>query len=244
MPSQIARLFSSLVRNLRDLAIIAAILVLFQFGVVQEPLTATGEKLLGAVLIVCGLTLFLAGLSLSLFPLGERLAEQFARRGSLGLLLLFAFGIGFGSTVVEPALIAVTDQAAAAIVADSANTADGATARTAMTLRLVTAIAVGLSVVGSCVRIIRGWPAFAPVIALYSIALLLVILFPTRMAGIAFDASAAATSAINIPLIAAIGIGLATVIEGRSPLTDGFGTVALASAVPIVTVLAGILILG
>src|SRR5690606_2740016 len=176
----------------------------------------------------------------SLFPLGERLAEEFARKGNLGLLLLFAFAVGFGSTVAEPALIAVAEQAATAMVSDRG----GDLRITALVIRLATSAAVGVAVVLRCLRISRGWPAYAPVLAAYGLALLLVILHPTNMLGIAFDAGAAATSAINIPLIAALGIGLATVLEGRSPLVDGFGAVALASAMPMLIILAGSAVLG
>lgn len=251
MPNLPIRLFMPLARNLRDVAIICAVLAVFQFAVLQQPLPALAEKLAGAGLIVAGLTLFLAGLSMSIFPLGERLTEQIVGRGRLWLLLLFAFGIGFGSTVAEPALIAVTEQAAAALVADRADdeagmegmAAEGA-GGTALLLRLATALAVGLSVAASCIRIARGRPAYLPVVAIYAVVLLLSVLFPSRLAGIAFDAGAAATSAINVPLIAALGIGLATAIEGRSPLADGFGAVALASAMPLLVILAALLLLG
>jgi hypothetical protein len=84
-----------------------------------------------------------------------------------------------------------------------------------------------------------GWPASLPVLVVYGLTLALVVLQPTAMEGIAFDAGAAATSAINIPLIAALGVGLATVLEGRSPLADGFGAAALASVMPMIVILVG-----
>ncbi|MGY6710305.1 MAG: DUF1538 family protein, partial [Rhizobiaceae bacterium] len=118
------------------------------------------------------------------------------------------------------------------------------TARIALGLRVATSIAVGLSVVLSILRIVLGWSALAPILAIYGLACLLVLVQPLPMAGIAFDAGAAATSAINIPLIAALGIGLATVLEGRSPLADGFGAVALASAMPMITILVGATLFG
>ncbi|NJL50227.1 MAG: DUF1538 domain-containing protein [Blastochloris sp.] len=230
-----------LIHNGRDLAPIILVVTFFQLVVVQEPVPDLEYKFVGLVFVLLGLTLFLAGLSMSLFPLGERLAEEFARRANLWLLLSFAFAIGFGSTVAEPALIAVAEQAAAAMAGTGE---DGETARVALILRLATSAAVGLAVVLSCIRIVRGWPALVPVLAVYGLALLLVVLAPTPMSGIAFDAGAAATSAINIPLIAALGIGLATVLEGRSPLADGFGAVALASAMPMVTILLGASLFG
>lgn len=235
------RFLHSVVQTGRDLAPVVLVLAFFQIFIVQEPVTDLVGKLTGALLVLLGLALFLTGLSMSLFPLGERLAEEFARKANLWLLLLFAFAIGFGSTVAEPALIAVTEQAAAAM---ASNGEAGDLAMTALVLRVATSAAVGLAVVLSCLRIIWGWPALAPVLAVYGLALAIVVLHPGPMEGIAFDAGAAATSAINIPLIAALGIGLATVLEGRSPLADGFGAVALASAMPMITILVGSAIIG
>jgi hypothetical protein len=240
MPEQMMRFLHSVVQTGRDLAPVVLVLAFFQIFIVQEPVTDLVGKLTGALLVLLGLALFLTGLSMSLFPLGERLAEEFARKANLWLLLAFAFAIGFGSTVAEPALIAVAEQAAAAMVP---NGDSGEVAMTALVLRVATSAAVGLAVVLSCVRIIRGWPALAPVLAVYGLALVVTVLHPSSMEGIAFDAGAAATSAINIPLIAALGIGLATVLEGRSPLADGFGAVALASAMPMIAILIGSAIL-
>jgi hypothetical protein len=236
-----SRLLLPLIQNGRDLAPVILVIAFFQFAVVQETVPALGEKFIGLAFVLVGLTLFIAGLSWSLFPLGERLAEEFARRANLWLLLAFAFAVGFGSTVAEPALISVSWQAAMAMNIDG--TPDEI-ARTALVLRLATSAAVGLSVMLSCIRIVLGWPALAPILVIYGLACLLVLVQPTPMAGIAFDAGAAATSAINIPLIAALGIGLATVLEGRSPLTDGFGAVALASAMPMITILLGATLFG
>ena len=235
------RAVSALARNGRDLAPIIIVVAFFQFAIVQQPVEDLGMKLVGLVFVLLGLSLFLAGLSWSLFPLGERLAEEFAQRANLALLLAFGFAVGFGSTVAEPALVAVTEQAATAMA--SADAQDEI-ARNALALRLATSVAVGLSVVLSLLRIVLGWPVLAPILAIYGVAALLVLLQPLPMAGIAVDAGAAATSAINIPLIAAVGIGLATALEGRSPLADGFGAVALASAMPMITILIGATFLG
>ncbi|SRR5690606_9529004 len=232
----LSRIVLPLIQNGRDLAPIILVIAFFQFAIVQETVPDLTEKIVGLGFVLLGLTLFLAGLSLSLFPLGERLAEEFAKRANLWLLLSFAFAIGFGSTVAEPALIAVTEQAAAAM---RPTDAPDEVARIALVLRLATSGAVGLSVALSCIRILLGWPALAPILAIYGIACALVLVQPSPMSGIAFDAGAAATSAINVPLIAALGIGLATVLEGRSALADGFGAVALASAMPMITILVG-----
>jgi hypothetical protein len=228
-------LIQSLVRTGRDIAPILVVIIFFQFVVLQHPGPAIGEQLFGVFLIVIGLTLFQLGLSTSLFPLGERLSERFAASGRLWLLLLFAFAIGFGSTVAEPALIAVTGQAAATL-AESSSVDEGSAS---ILLRIAASAAVGLSLIFSCVRIIMGWPAFWPILIVYGSIALIVVMQPSPLDGIAFDSGAAATSAINIPLIAALGIGLASVLEGRSPLVDGFGAVALASAMPTLIILVG-----
>jgi hypothetical protein len=236
MQDMLSGIILPLIRNGRDLSAIVIVIAFFQFAIVREPVPDLAGKLVGIAFVLVGLTLFLAGLSLSLFPLGERLAQEFAKRANLWLLLSFAFAIGFGSTVAEPALIAVSEQAAAAM---SPSAEPGEAAGTAFLLRIATSAAVGLSVVLSCIRIIKGWPPLVPILAIYGLCCLLVLLHPSPLSGIAFDAGAAATSAINVPLIAALGIGLATVLEGRSPLTDGFGAVALASAMPMLIILAG-----
>jgi len=235
-PARRPRPLGALIRNGRDLAPIILVIAFFQLLVVREPIPDIAGKLVGVMFVLLGLTLFLAGLSMSLFPLGERLAQEFVQRGNVPLLLAFAFAIGFGSTVAEPALILVVEQAASAMspAADKRELA-----RIALLLRLTTSVAVGLSIVLSCVRILRGWPAVAPIFAVYALALVVVAVLPTSMVGIAFEAGAAATSAINVPLIAALGIGLATSLDGRSPLADGFGAVAMASAMPMIVILLG-----
>lgn len=230
----------ALLGNGRDLAPIVLVIIFFQLLIVREPITGLTDKLIGLAFVLIGLSLFLGGLSMSLFPLGERLATEFVQRGNQSLLLLFAFAIGFGSTVAEPALILVVEEAAIAM-APSGDRAD--LIRIALALRWTTAVAVGLSLALSCLRILRGWPAWVPVAGVYAVALLVIVLQPPTTASIAFDAGAAATSAINVPLIAALGIGLATSVPGRTPLADGFGAIALASAMPMIVLLLGSLVL-
>lgn len=234
-----------LIENLRDLAPLLLVVGFFYAVVLRVPPPEIGTKLAGAVLVVLGLTFFVRGLSISLFPLGEGLADTFARRGNVILLLAFAFAIGFGSTVAEPALLAVAMQAgtAAAEAGLVAGGEEGA-AHTAIALRYAASAAVGVAVVLGCLRIILGWPAWWFLLGGYGLVAALALLRETPLLGVAFDAGAAATSAINIPLIAALGIGLASVIRGRQPLADGFGVVALASLMPMLVVLLGALVLG
>lgn len=234
-----------LLENLRDLAPLLLVVGFFYAVVLRAPPPDIETKLVGALLVVLGLTFFVRGLAMSLFPLGEALADVFARRGNIFLLLAFAFAIGFGSTVAEPALYAVTAKAGAAAAQAGLieGGAEGA-ARTAAVLRYAASAAVGAAVVLGCLRIILGWPAWWFLLGGYGLVAMVGLVHDTPLLGVAFDAGAAATSAINIPLIAALGIGLATVIGGRRPLADGFGVVALASLMPMLVVILGALVLG
>jgi hypothetical protein len=233
-----------LLESLRDLAPLLLVVGVFYGLVLRVPPPGIGERLAGAALVLVGLAFLVRGLAMSLFPLGEALADTFARRGSVPLLLAFAFAIGFGSTVAEPALQAVAVQAgsaaaAAGLVADG----DAGAGRLALLLRYTTALAVGAGVMLGCLRILLGWPSWWLPLGGYGAAALLALAGETPLQGAAFDAGAAATSAINIPLIAALGIGLASAIRGRRPLADGFGLVALASVMPMIALLLGALLL-
>lgn len=233
-----------LLANLRDLTPLLLVGGFFYAVVLHAPPPEIGTKLIGILLVVLGLSFFVRGLSISLFPLGEGLADAFARRGNLILLLSFAFAIGFGSTIAEPALHAVTMQASAAVTqAGLARDGGKGAAWTAFVLRYAVAAAVGVAVVLGCLRILMGWPAWPFLLGGYGVVALLALMRQTPLLGVAFDAGAAATSAINIPLIAALGIGLASAIRGRQPLADGFGVVALASVMPMIVVLLGALVL-
>lgn len=225
-------------RNLRDLLPIICVVVLFQVLVVREPMLEVERRIGGAVFALIGLTLFVRGLGMSIFPLGDGMADWLARRGSLPLLLGFAFALGFGSTVAEPALAAVTDQAASAVA--GAGTIGGdldAIARFSLFLRYMVAAALGFAIAVGVLRIVKGWPITWFILPGYALATALALVGQSPLSAIAFDAGAAATSAINIPLMLALGVGLAAMIRGRNPLLDGFGLVALASLTPMVVVL-------
>jgi len=177
---------------------------------------------------VLGLTLFVFGLEMGLFPIGEQLAHAFARKGSVPWLVPFAFALGFGTTVAEPALIAVA--------AEAANlTGGGATWQTG--LRLTVAAAVGAALVVGVLRILLGWPIQWLVIGGYLAVIALTPLAPPAIVGVAYDSGGVTTSTITVPLTAALGVGLAGSIRGRNPLLDGFGLIALASLTPILFVL-------
>lgn len=224
---------------LRDLSPIIVVVAFFQIAVLQLPFPNLWEMLSGLGLVVVGLALFVQGLEMGLFPLGEAMAHAFARKGSLAWLLLFSFCLGFGTTFAEPALVAVAAEAAKA-AADGGylNAAIDARSDYALGLRYVVAVAVGIAVMLGVIRIIKGWPLPPFIIGGYLIVAALTVFAPPQIIGIAYDAGGVTTSTITVPLVTALGVGLASTIEGRNPLVDGFGLVALASLTPIIFVLA------
>ena len=222
----------------RDLAPIVVIVAFFQLVVIQQPFTDLTQIAFGLLCVMIGLAVFIQGLEMALFPVGEVLAGAFARKGSLFWLLLFSFGLGFGTTFAEPALIAVTDEAAVAMASAGAiANADDAKAGFALALRYTVAVAVGLSLVIGVFRILKGWPIHWLIISGYGLVVALTAFAPAEIVGIAYDSGGVTTSTITVPLVTALGVGLATVIRGRNPLIDGFGLIAFASLGPIIFVL-------
>ncbi len=211
----------------------------FQLLVLRAPLPDAVGVLAGLVLVVFGLTLFVYGLELGLFPIGESMAYAFARKGSLAWLLGFAFALGFATTIAEPALIAVAGEAARTAVQEGTipDTLD-ARAFYALELRAVVALAVGTAIVLGVVRILKGWPLHYLIIGGYVLALCMTSFAPDEIIGIAYDAGGVTTSTITVPLVTALGVGLASSIRGRNPALDGFGLIAFASLTPMIFVLA------
>lgn len=232
--------------SLRDLAPIFLVIGFFQLAVLQQPIPNLGELLVGAVLVVLGLTLFIQGLELGLFPIGESMAYAFARKGSVTWLLLFAFALGFGTTVAEPALIAVA-QEAAKVAAQGGMIAQDAQAREdyATGLRYTVALSVGTAIVLGVLRIIKGWPVHYLIISGYIGVVIMTAFAPEEIIGIAYDSGGVTTSTITVPLVTALGVGLAMSIKGRNPMVDGFGLIAFASLTPMIFVMGyGMLISG
>ncbi len=225
--------------TLRDLAPLFLVIGFFQAVVLQQPFPNLLDVGIGLIFVVIGLTLFVGGLKIGLFPLGEAMAESFARKGSLSALLAFAFLLGFTTTIAEPALIAVVDQAGAAaaaanVVADHPD----AIARYALWLRITVALSVGIALVIGVIRIVRGWPIQILIIAGYTGIAAMTAIAPPEIVGIAYDSGGVTTSTVTVPLVAALGVGLASVIRGRNPVVDGFGLIAFASLTPMMFVLA------
>ena len=222
----------------RDLAPIIAVIAFFQIVVLQQPFPNLADVLVGLICVIAGLTLFIQGLESGLFPLGEAIAQAFARKGSTIALLTFAFCLGFGTTVAEPALIAIAGKAAE-VAAEAGVIAPEAAAQEAyaFNLRMVVALSVGVAIVLGVLRIVMGWPIHRFIIGGYVIVTALTAFAPDEIIGVAYDAGGVATSTITVPLVTALGVGLANAIRGRNPMTDGFGLIAFAVLNPMIFVL-------
>ena len=237
--SYIILILRKLKAALIDLAPIIAVVVFFQSVVIRQPFPQIGEVIFGFVFVVIGLMLFVEGLKIALFPIGETMAFALAKKGSLLWLLIFAFALGFSTTVAEPALIAVTKEASiissgAGLIETSQKTMD----LYALGLRLTVAFSVGLAIVIGVLRILKGWPLYYLIIGGYILVMLMTIIAPEEIIGLAYDSGGVTTSTITVPLVTALGVGLASVIKGRSPLVDGFGLIAFASLLPMIFVMA------
>ncbi len=236
------KLWSLFVRPLldsfRDLLPIVLVIAFFQLVVLRQPIPNLMELLFGTLLVAMGLAMFIRGLEMGLFPIGEGMAYAFARKGSLGWLLTFAFALGFGTTVAEPALIAVAGEAAK-VAAEGGMIANDATARDAyaLGLRLTVAVSVGVAIVIGVFRIIKGWPIHYLIIAGYLGVVTMTLFAPPEIIGIAYDSGGVTTSTITVPLVTALGVGLASSIKGRNPMIDGFGLIAFASLTPMMFVM-------
>lgn len=222
----------------KDLSPIVLIVVFFQIVVLKQNIPNLLDLTLGLILVMLGLSIFVQGLEMALFPIGGSLANALARKGSLMWLMLFSFGLGFGTTVAEPALIAIADEAAGTMArAGAIPESENAQSRYATALRYTVAVAVGSSIMLGVFRILKGWPIHWLIIAGYIVVVALTAVAPPEIVGIAYDSGGVTTSTITVPLVTALGIGLASSIGGRNPMIDGFGLIAFASLSPIIFVL-------
>ena len=224
--------------SLRDLTPIIVVIGAFQAFIIRQPVDGLVSIVVGGLLGFAGLTFFIFGLRLALFPVGEGLAHSLARKGSLFWLIVFAFVLGFGTTVAEPALIAVATEAAA-VAADAEVIAKTPEAMNdyALGLRMTVALAVGVALVLGVMRIITNLSLPILIISGYALVVLLTALAPPEIIGIAYDSGGVTTSTVTVPLVTALGVGLASSLKGRNPMLDGFGLIAFASLTPIMFVL-------
>ena len=227
--------------TLRDVAPIAAILVGFQVLVLRRSIPNLRRMLGGFVYVVIGLTLFLVGLEQALFPLGETMAEQLTSDAMEGLspaagepdwrdygwVYLFAAAIGFATTVAEPALIAVSLKAEE--ISGGSLSAPG--------LRVAVAVGVAVGVALGAFRIVTGTPLPIYIVVGYLIVIVQTWRTVKSIIPLAYDSGGVTTSTVTVPVVTALGIGLASTIPGRSPLIDGFGLIAFASLFPIMSVM-------
>jgi hypothetical protein len=241
--NQILDLLQTLSETIFDVLPIAAIIFGFQFLVIRRPIPHLGRVLLGFVYVLLGLALFLDGLEIALFPIGKLMAQQLTdpvflygtARDTLMTfhwldylyVYLFAACIGFSTTIAEPSLLAVAIKAKE--VSGGAIGVWG--------LRIAVAIGVGFGIALGTFRIVTGTPLHYYIIVGYVVVILQTMIAPKTIIALAYDSGGVTTSTVTVPLVAALGLGLASTVPGRSPLLDGFGLIAFASLFPMITVM-------
>lgn len=216
-----------LAEMVRDVAPMVIVVLFFQYVALRRKLSHPLRVAVGFVMVLVGLYAFVVGLTMGLFPLGTQMAEQLIDRGVPALILLFALLIGFATTMAEPALVAIADQAE--------NVSPAGINATAIRLVVATGVAVGIAL--GVYRILSGGPLHYFIMVSYAVVIVLVVLAPKYIVALAFDLGGVTTSEVTVPLVTALGIGLASAIDGRSALLDGFGLIASASIFPIISVL-------
>ena len=233
----LARFGETLLYTLRDVSPVVVILVVFQLGVLRQGLPNIRGIITGSVMVLLGLALFLIGLEQALFPIGETMAWQLTEevRSLAGavrwedywVVYLFAAAVGFATTVAEPSLIAVGLKAQE--VSGGAVSAWG--------LRIAVAVGVAIGVSLGCFRIVTGTPLPWYIVAAYVVVIVQTFLSSRTIIPLAYDSGGVTTSTVTVPVVTALGLGLAANVPGRSPLIDGFGLIAFASVFPIMSVL-------
>jgi len=220
-------MLTDLLRMIRDVLPIIAVILFFQYVVIRKRIAHLHKVVGGFVLVIVGLYAFVVGLKLGLFPIGRSMAEQLIALDNVLWVYLFAFSIGFATTMAEPALIAIGQKAEEA----------GKGRLNGDHIRLLVAIGVAIGITIGVHRIISGDSIHYYIMGGYALVIVLTWLAPKYIVPLAFDLGGVTTSEVTVPLVTALGIGLATHIEGRNVLIDGFGLIAFASIFPIVTVM-------
>ncbi|WP_112480326.1 DUF1538 domain-containing protein [Vibrio variabilis] len=234
----------TLLMTIRDVTPIMVIIFGFQFAILKKPIANPVKVMIGFGYVIVGLSLFLVGLELALFPLGETMAMQLTApdflnqvRITLGGTLewidyywvfLFAFCIGFSTTIAEPSLLAVAIKANQ--VSAGAISVNG--------LRIAVALGVAVGIALGSYRIVVGDPIHYYIIAGYILVVIQTYYAPKFIVPLAYDSGGVTTSTVTVPLVTALGLGLASTVPGRNPMIDGFGLIAFASLFPIISVMA------
>lgn len=235
-------LIFTIATTVKDVLPIALIIFGFQWLVLRKPITNLKKIITGFILVLLGLGFFLKGLELALFPLGKLMAEQltdpaFIAADTLSTVpvwwdykwvYLFAFAIGFSTTIAEPSLLAV------AIKANQVS----AGSIGIWGLRIAVAIGVAIGIALGVYRIVTGTPLYWYIITGYVFVVIQTLYAPRLIIALAYDSGGVTTSTVTVPLVAALGLGLSSTVPGRSPLLDGFGLIAFASLFPIMSVMA------
>jgi len=231
-----------LLATCRDVLPIIILICVFQLLVLRQSIPHLGRLVVGGIYVVVGLALFLAGLEKALFPLGKIMAKQLsdpffiygtheiitqADWKAYGWVYLFGAMIGFATTIAEPSLIAVAHKASQV----SAGTI------TPWGLRITVAIGVAFGISLGTFRIVTGTPLYLYILVGYLIVIVQTIFAPKSIIALAYDSGGVTTSTVTVPLVAALGLGLAATVPGRNPALDGFGLIAFASLFPIISVM-------
>ena len=231
----VKQLRDALKESFHNILPILIIIAGFQILVFQSVPEGIASIVVGFLIVIVGVAFFLIGLEVGVFPLGNSLSNEFLEKRSVALFTLFGFSIGFSASIAEPAIIAVAMQAQE-ITGGAIN---------ALTLRLIIAFSVGFITAFGVVRSLYGWSVSKIIISGYILVLLITAFTPPQIIGLAYDSGGVATNVATVPLIVAIGIGIASSLQGRSVLRDGFGFVALAAITPMISIqLYGIFALG
>ena len=230
-----------LLQTCRDILPIAATIIGFQLFVIRRPLPHLKKTLVGFLYVLLGIVFFLEGLDMALFPLGSLMASQLTTPEFLGInplaqtviwqtyiwVYVFAASIGFATALAEPALLAV---------ALKAEEISGGSIRP-WGLRIAVAIGVGFGLALGTFRIVTGSGLYYFIVGGYVIVMIQTLFSPKMIIGLAYDSGGVTTSMVTVPLVTALGLGLAQAIPGRNPVLDGFGLIAFASLFPIIAVL-------
>ena len=235
-------LIETLLGTCKDVLPIVILIVVFQLLVLRQKIPHLRRLLIGGIYVVLGLSLFLAGLEKALFPLGKIMARQLSDPVFLygttetishvdwtayGWVYLFAAMIGFATTIAEPSLIAV---------AFKANEVSAGTIST-WGLRITVAVGVAFGISLGTFRIVSGTPLYLYILVGYLVVIVQTVFAPKSIVALAYDSGGVTTSTVTVPLVAALGLGLASTVPGRNPALDGFGLIAFASLFPIIAVL-------
>ncbi|PID76269.1 MAG: hypothetical protein CSB24_07440 [Deltaproteobacteria bacterium] len=227
----------------KDVLPVILLVVFFQVVVLRKSIPRLPSVILGMVFVILGLAMFLQGLELALFPLGRLMADQLASPKFIAegfdfiknaswddfyWVYIFAFLIGFATTIAEPSLLAVAIKAA--------EVSSGTISKSGLRISVALGVAIGITL--GTFRIVTGTPLYLYILAGYIVVVIQTMLAPKKIIPLAYDSGGVTTSTVTVPIVAALGLGLAEAIPGRNPVLDGFGLIAFASLFPIISVMA------